>query len=122
MSRRTYVLIPFSVFDPHTESDIDKLLGVNNEERTSFNPLLGRWDEMFRDSLGIERTTIVYTPKWEKDANGEYKRDENDKLIPVLVPKLDEDGNEILELKLDDYGLPVIVDGKEVYEKVYVQD
>lgn len=59
-SKSTYIIIPFSQFTPHTESDINLLLGVNNEERTSFNPSQGRWDEMFQNTFA----TLGYEYEW----------------------------------------------------------
>ena len=59
-SKSTYVIIPFSQFTPHTESDINLLLGVNNEERTSFDASQGRWDEMFKNTFA----TLGYEYEW----------------------------------------------------------
>ncbi len=59
-SKSTYIIIPFSQFAPHTESDINLLLGVNNEERTSFDASKGRWDEMFKNTFA----TLGYEYEW----------------------------------------------------------
>ncbi len=53
-SKKSYIIIPFSQFSPHTNDDIDLLLGVTNEERTQFTATNGRWDEMFKATFATK--------------------------------------------------------------------
>lgn len=95
MARKTYIIIPFTTFSPHTNNDIDMLLGVDNEERTHFNPTKGRWDEMFRESLGKEKTTEIKKPAY------------NDNGQPIMIPVYLPDGSPKMTYKLDKDGNPM---------------
>ena len=55
--KKTYTIIPFTHFSPHTQEDIDLLLGDVDEARTSFTESKGRWYETFNNTfkkLGYE--------------------------------------------------------------------
>lgn len=61
-SKKTFIIIPFSQFSPHTNDDIDLLLNVTNDERTEFNDK-GRWNETFNATfakLGYEYEYCYY--------------------------------------------------------------
>ena len=49
--KKTYTIIPFAHFSPHTQEDIDLLLGDVNEARTSFTESKGRWYETFNNTF-----------------------------------------------------------------------
>lgn len=61
--KKTYTIIPFTHFSPHTQEDINLLLGDVDETRTSFDELKGRWYETFEDTfkkLGYEYIFCYY--------------------------------------------------------------
>lgn len=61
--KKTYTIIPFTHFSPHTQEDIDLLLGDVDEARTSFTESKGRWYETFNNTfkkLGYEYIFCYY--------------------------------------------------------------